>query len=173
VGRVAFGISLGCGLIILATVGALATPAIRARLGMAPASSTTYAIGERVDVPAEAYAGFQRTLLVVARPDCLACRAARPFFQRMTAALRQHRTHVVLVSPNRDRSADLAYAHDIGLDETDVVTMDLSRLHIRIVPTLFVVDGSGAVILESSGATPARLQDDLLQQITSKVAEER
>ena len=55
---------------MLATVGALAMPAIRARLGLAPASSTIYAIGERVAVPAEAYAGFRHTLLIVARPDC-------------------------------------------------------------------------------------------------------
>jgi hypothetical protein len=172
-GRVAAGVSLACGLIVIATVGALAMPAIRARLGWAPAASTSYAIGERVDVPAEAYAGFRHTLLLVARPDCGACRAARPFFQRLTATLRASGTHVVMIAPNRDRSADVAYAHDIGLADSDVVFTDLSRLHIPVVPALFVVDGAGAVMLEFDGATPAKSQDAVTRQITSVVTGER
>jgi len=169
-GRLATGISLGCGLVVLATVGALAMPAIRARLGLLPASPTTYAIGERIDVPAEAYAGFRRTLLIVARPDCAACRAARPFFQRLTAALRERGTHVVVIAPGRDHAADVAYAHDVGVDEQNVVVSDLSRLHIRVVPSLFVVDGTGALVFGREGSPPAREQDALSQRVTSAVA---
>jgi hypothetical protein len=172
-GRVAVGLIIGCGLIVLATVAALAMPAIRARLGIAAAAPTSYAVGERIDVPAEAYAGFRRTLLLVARHDCGACRAARPFLQRLTAALRAQGTHVVMIAPKRDRAAEVAYARDIGLADADVIVADLSRLHIRVVPTLFLVDGAGTVVFESDGTTPARAQDALMQRISSLAVEER
>ena len=55
----------------------------------------------------------------------------------------------------------------------DVVVTDLSRLHMPVVPALFVVDGAGSVVFESDGTTPARAQDAVMQRITSLVAGER
>src|SRR5580704_15593322 len=97
-------------------------PAIRQRLGL-PQTKTaaSYAVGDRIDVPANLYDSSSATLLVFARSTCSACEAAKPTFATLTAELgRKSSTHVLMIIGTAQAPEELAYAKALGLDETQL-----------------------------------------------------
>jgi len=162
VGQAATAVTVGCVAVVAITVSVLAVPSLRAKLGF-PASPTSYAVGERVDVPAALYQGSSPTLLVFARNSCSACQRGKPVFARVTRELRDQSVNVVVVTSQAHREDEIPYARDLGLDEGHVIGIDLSSLRLKVVPTLVLVDGQGQVRFTSEGVISPTQEQDLLR----------
>jgi hypothetical protein len=152
--------------VVAITVGVLAVPSLRAKLGF-PAHATSYAVGERVDVPAALYQGSSPTLLVFARNSCSACQRGKAGFARVTYELRRHPANVVVVTSQAHRDDEIPYARDLGLDESHVIGLDLSGLRLKVVPTLVLVDDEGQVRFTSEGVISPTQEQDLLRAAAS------
>jgi hypothetical protein len=132
--------------VVAGTLLAIAMPAWRRALGFGDADHAAYAVGDRVDVPREIYESAPLTLLLFTRADCVACQSAKPTFTSLITRLR-HRGALrvaMVVRPGSERE-ERPYLHDLGLDDTSLVTADFSALRMKRVPTTLLVDQQGIV----------------------------
>jgi thiol-disulfide isomerase/thioredoxin len=149
------------------TIVALAEPSLRAQLGFAPATTTSYEVGQRIDLPAPALASAPRTLVLFASSNCAACRKAAPFFRSLAseAAGGGVPMRVVMDSlSNADRTEALAYISSLGLDRAALVAVDLKATRINWVPTLVLVDRAGTVLSHWESPMP---QDEVRRTLVS------
>jgi hypothetical protein len=86
------------------------------------------------------------TVVLFARSTCAFCIQARPLFLAVIEeARRRPDLGVVLVTTGANRSDELAYAKDLGLDEERVYFLAASALRLRRVPSVAIVNGKGLV----------------------------
>jgi thiol-disulfide isomerase/thioredoxin len=149
--------------LVAVTAAAVAFPSVGARLGFASTRPTSYTVGERVDVPASVYESSRVTLLIFARSTCSACQSAKPAFAAIAMqvdAIPEAGVRVVTSSSGgRD---ERAYARDLGLTDTQFVTISFDGLRLKVVPTVILVDQRGVVRFTSEGVPSAAQRDELL-----------
>ena len=156
VGRIALAITVGCLVMVGLTVGALATPAGRARMGLAPAPAPSYAVGARIDVPASVYDASPYTVVLFARSDCGVCQQSKPWLAALTTALqRQSTVRVVMIASGEHLSDEVQYAADLGIGRDRVVPLAPRALKARLVPSLVLVDRQGVVRYSQEGVPRA------------------
>jgi thiol-disulfide isomerase/thioredoxin len=167
VGRIAFALSIGSAALVLLTVGALAMPAARARLGLAPVRTSGYPVGGRIDVPPSVYDASPYTVVLFARSTCVFCQRARPLFAKLAADVAEDPSvRMVMVSSPSGRTGDLEYARSVGLDESRIVVLDPRSLRLKTVPTLVLVDRQGQVRYSHEGMPTAADLEELLRTTT-------
>ncbi len=161
IGRAALWLSVASVALILLTVGALAMPAARARLGLAPARTAAYAVGGRIDVPPSVYTATPYTVILFARSTCAFCERAKPLFAQLATALADDpAVRMVMVSAASGGAGDRDYARAIGLDEGRLVVVDPGSLKLKTVPTIVLVDREGRVQFSHEGVpSPADLEE--------------
>lgn len=168
-GRLALIVTAVCGALILLTAGALLTPAVREWIGLTPGAA--YPAGTTIDVPASVYSTSVRTVLLFARYNCQGCQRAKPFLAAVVkGAVRSPDTRVVLVTEPAHHDAEVAYGREIGLDDSDVVGLDLTKLRLHRVPTIVLVDGHGVVQYAFEGTPAPDAQDPVLTRVLSAVS---
>lgn len=153
--RAATAVIVAC-VVILAVTGVTAVPAVKTRLGW-PASSpaTGYAVGQQIDVPPAAYAGSERTLLYFSLNNCAACQRSKGTVAALAVELGKHPgRRMVMVTGTTFHQDETAFARSIGLDESRLVRVDLTKLRLKRVPALVLVDRRGRVLLAKEGAPP-------------------
>jgi hypothetical protein len=168
-GRAAVAVSALCAAAVLLTAGVLFTPALRERIGLAPAAA--YAAGAMIDVPRSVYAGSAHTVVLFARYDCRACQRATPYLAAVVAgAGRAPGTRIVMVARPGHRDAEIAYARQIGLHESSLMFVDVKGLRLRTVPTVVLVDQRGVVQYAFEGLPPPQAQGTVLKSVLERVA---
>jgi len=137
---------LTCGVVTSLTIAALAKPEIERRLGWQPREAHSYRPDDVIDLPSALYAHADRTVLVFVRSGCGACRRAKPDLMAVVAAARSRNVPVVAVTSPSFRKEELAFAADLGIDAEQVHVTDLTKLRLKVVPAVVVIDRRGRVI---------------------------
>lgn len=156
-----------CATAVTVTAVALAMPSVRTTLGLRPAAPRpSYAPGETVDLPEAVFKETQHTLVIFFRPDCGACERLKPFLTRLAARSDPASLRVIAVTSASNRQAAVAFAKQIGLDELQLVTMDLRTVRVSQVPTLVLVNHTGTVEGAIQGIPTSQEEGDLLRTVT-------
>ncbi len=143
-------------------------PSVRASLGFAPPPPTpSYIAGQTADFPASLFNQAPHTLAIFFRSDCGACARMKPFLSRLAARDDAAAVRVVAVTGDRNRADALAFVKQIGLGESSLVTMDLTNFRLRRVPTVVLMDRSGAIQAAVEGIPSSQDEEKLLRTVTS------
>jgi hypothetical protein len=168
IGRLATAVTIGCVAVVAITLGALALPSVRAKLGFPAARPVSYPIGDRIDVPASLYESAGQTLFVFARSSCTACQRSKPALTEIVAQIRRTpAARILVVTSDMHRASEVAYANDLGLDDAQVIGLNLDGLRLRVVPTLVLVDQRGRIHYTSEGMISPGQEEELLRAVTS------
>ncbi len=129
-------------------------------------SRAGYAVGERLDVPAGVYDRHAYTVVIFARSGCGVCQQLKPALARVTAAVADMPSMgVAVIAPDSNPRAEAQFARDIAVSAAPTL-LDLSRLRLRMVPVLLVVDRRGEVqFIRSGGGWSAADEADIVHAI--------
>jgi thiol-disulfide isomerase/thioredoxin len=167
-GRLGVAVAVVCATAVTVTAVAIAMPSVRTSLGFAPAPpAPSYMPGQSVDFPASLFNQAPHTLAIFFRSDCGACARMKPFLARLAARDDEAAVRVVAVTGAGSRADALAFAKQIGLGESRLVTIDLSTLRLKRVPTIVLMDRSGAIQAALEGIPSSQEEEKLLQVVTS------
>lgn len=172
IGRGAAIAALTCVALVAVTAGAVAMPGVRSKLTFVSSPESGYRPGDRPDIPAAKFTERTRTILVFVRPDCVACRKGQSFVRRLVDDSRTRSgIGVRLVGRLQDQAALQQYARQVGLEESDVVTLEREQIKPKTVPTIIVVDSAGHAVYARSGAFPSAAADQkvLFQTVSGLV----
>lgn len=123
---------------------------------------TGYWVGDRVDLPLEWFRGSGATLLVFLRSECPASQALASLLPQMRHDVPAG-VEVMAVVSGRSGDTDVAFAEAAGFERQQIRTVDFESLHLRVVPTLLLIDRNGVVKMERIGAPPQAGQPGLLE----------
>lgn len=154
IGRTALVITAMC-LVGLTVTGVLAIPGVRAHLGLSPIRPISYAVGSHIDLPSSIYAATPYTLILFARSSCDACQRAKSVLADLAAQVaNESNARVILVTGMSNVEDDAAYGRQLGVNEASQIRLDLTKLQLRQVPTIVLVDRNGQVERDWEGPSP-------------------
>ena len=163
--------TLACVAAVALTLAALAFPALRARLGLNPATPPGYKVGDRIDLPSDLYNASSLTLFVFVRGNCPSCERSRPMFKDIADQVRGTSARMVIVVSRVRAEHDSEYASAVGLPPSAVAAVDFDTIQLRAVPTMVLVNRSGAVRYALQGAPTDGQRDELLQLVRAGARE--
>jgi thiol-disulfide isomerase/thioredoxin len=167
-GRLGVAVAVVCATALTVTAVAIAMPSVRSSLGFAPPPpAPSYAAGQPADFPASLFQQAPHTLAIFFRSDCGACARMKPFLARLAARDDAATVRVVAVTSLGTRADALAFAKQIGLGESHLVIMDLGSLRLKRVPTVVLMDRSGAIQTALEGIPSSQEEEKLLRMVTS------
>jgi hypothetical protein len=153
--------------VLLGTVLIGLSPSVRGRLGWGGRTSTSYAVGETIDVPPEYFSTAPQTLVLFVSGTCGATLRSASMLGGVAARLKDSQTRVVIFSP-AERQADQALlARRMGVDRAALVPMDLTHYRVRIVPSAVLVDQQGRVRFAQEGALGLVEQQAILDAVAA------
>jgi hypothetical protein len=76
---------------------------------------------------------------------------------------------MVMVTGTMFRQDETAFARSIGIDESRLVRVDLTKLRLKRVPALVLVDGQGRVLLAQDGTPTDTERRDILSAAAAVV----
>jgi hypothetical protein len=168
-GRIALTAATVCLATVGVTVGALAMPAVRTKIGLAPVMTPSYAPGDRIDLPASTYEASSYTVILFVRSDCGVCQRIKPWLTQLAATLqRQPAVRVVVVASGGHASDEVRYAAELGVGSERVFVVPSGALKLRSVPAFVLVDQRGAVRYSQEGA-PRAQPDQVATAMTSLI----
>jgi hypothetical protein len=151
-GRIAIAVSIGCALVLAATIGVASIPNLGERLGWQ--SAVRYRAGQQIDLDAALYAGSPRTVFFFARSSCSACQVSKPVMAAIVREVsREAGVRVVLVAGQTlaDAESERTFAREIGLEQSQLLRTDLGALRLRSVPAVVLTDAAGSILLAREG----------------------
>ena len=149
--RVAALFAAGAVLAVLATVALAASPSVRLALGMG-ADTPSFVPGDALSIPEALREPASRTLVVFADATCGVCERGKALLADVVRGVGSvPHVSVKLVTGTAWPDSQRAYARALGLDDTAWATADLSRLKVRRVPTVVLIDRDGSVIQSWEG----------------------
>lgn len=163
--RITSLILLTCAVVTSLTIAALAKPRIERRLGLVPAEGRSYRPNDLIDLPASLFSGADRTVLIFARSGCGACRRAKPDLQALVTGLRARQVPVSVVTSTAFRKEELDFAAEIGVDADHVYLTDLTKLRLKVVPSVLVVDRRGRVLLARENTSELQQTGSILSAV--------
>jgi hypothetical protein len=166
-GRAAAIAAICCGLTLGLTTVAIAIPSVRNHLGLAAVAEPTYAVGQRVDLPAAAYASAPYTLILFARSSCSACQKSADVLRELFLRANRSGLALTIVDGTSSRVDDVGFVSDIGGSDAKLVSLDLTRLRLKRVPTLLLVDKTGRVIVTHEGLVQPKDELQFVQGMTA------
>jgi hypothetical protein len=140
---------------VVVTAAALAKPELRAWLGLESKRAPSYAIGDHVDVPSALYQHAPLTLLLFVRSNCPACQTAKGPATRTAAELRRRGIPTLVIAGGQQPEGESEYVRSLALDASQLVTLDLTKLRVQVVPTFVLVNNSGEVRYTKQGVPSA------------------
>jgi thiol-disulfide isomerase/thioredoxin len=156
-----------CATVVTVTAIALAMPSVRSIFpGVPAAPKPSYEAGQSVDLPPGIVQQAPHTVVIFFSPDCGACERLKPFLARLSAR-GQNAVRVVAITGVANPADALAFAKQIGLDQSRLITMDLKTLRLRRVPTVVLIDQRGLVHAAIEGLPSAQEEESLLRRVTS------
>ncbi|ODS57014.1 MAG: hypothetical protein ABS36_05805 [Acidobacteria bacterium SCN 69-37] len=133
-----------CVICVLAVAG---TAVALRRTASDTSGASGYRVGDRIDLPAEWFAGAASTTVVFMRSDCSASQAlaerlaeGRP---RIASGAR-----VLAVVPGTS-TQEIDFAVEAGFDRAAVRTAEFQQMKLRVVPAVVTVDAAGTVTREA------------------------
>jgi thiol-disulfide isomerase/thioredoxin len=167
-GRLSVAVAVVCATALTVTAVAVAMPSVRASLGFSPPPpAPSYVAGQSSDFPPSLFQQAPHTLAIFFRSDCGACARIKPFLVRLAARDDGAAVRVVAVTSPGNRADALAFAKQIGLGESSLVTMDLGGLRLKRVPTVVLLDRSGAIQSALEGIPSSQEEEKLLRMVTA------
>jgi hypothetical protein len=76
-----------------------------------------------------------------------------------------------MVADVTSRQDEALYARELGLDETQLLRLDLKSLQVRRVPTLVVLDRQGIVRFSWEGVPPPAAREKFVQTVTTLITQ--
>ena len=135
--------------LVALTAGAMLLPQARQFLGKG-APSSSYAVGDRLDVDPALFEGARATVFLFARASCGACQASKPLMASIVSDLAAAPdVNVMMLAPLKEMDANTDFGRDLGLAQ--VVHSDIRQLRLRYVPSVVVTDGGGTVLWSHEG----------------------
>jgi len=168
--RAATTATLVCLTLVVVTAAALAKPELRAWLGLESNRAPSYGIGTHVDVPSALYQHTPLTLLLFVRSDCPACQAAKDPAARVAARLRRGAIPTWVIAGGQQPEGESEYVRALALDANQLVTLDLMKLRVRVVPTFVLVNSRGEVKYTKEGAPSATDEEALIRAADSNAS---
>jgi thiol-disulfide isomerase/thioredoxin len=167
IGRLSVGIAVACATAVTVTAVALAMPSVRSTFGLGPAApKRSYLAGQVMDLPPEIVQQAPHTVAIFFRPDCGACERLKPFLTRL-AARSQNAVRVVAITSVANPADAQAFARQIGLDQSHLITMDLKGLRLTRVPPVVVLDRAGTIQTAVEGLPSSQEEEDLIRIVTA------
>ena len=146
----------------------MAMPSVRSSFGLGPApAKPSYVAGQVIDLSADVVGQAPHTLVILFRSDCGACERMKPYLTRLAARNGPATLRVVAVTGVANSPDSVAFAKAIGIDESRLVTMDLTTLRAQRVPTIILVDRAGRIEAALEGIPSAQDEETLLRRVTS------
>lgn len=105
--------------------------------------------GTHISLPGAPEQGAEKTVVLALSKDCSSCRDSAPFYRRLAAEIPRTTRLIVAMAEARPRIESYLSAVDIPI--LDVWELPLSRLMLRVVPTIILVDRNGLVINSWAG----------------------
>jgi hypothetical protein len=136
--------------VVLLTTTLILSSRLQVLLGLGR-TIEAYRVGDRVDVPPDAYGGASYTVILFGRASCGACQSATPVLGRLFAAVLDSEVDVRVVAPKASSEDQLVYVRALGLDEAHFLPAEMRRLRVRVVPTALLVDREGRILEVSEG----------------------
>jgi hypothetical protein len=152
-----------CLAVVAVTAAALAKPELRAWLGWEPKRAPSYAIGGHVDVPPALYQHSPLTLLLFVRSNCPACQTAKDPAARVAAELRRRTIPTLVIAAGQQPAGEAEYVRSLALDASQLITLDLMKHRVQVVPTFVLVDSRGEVKYTKEGAPSAADEEALIR----------
>lgn len=167
-GRLSVAVAVVCATAVTATAVAMAMPSVRSSLGIGPAPARpSYVAGQTSDLSAEVYGQATQTVVMFFRSDCGACERMKPYLARLASRNRGNDLRVVAVTGVANSLDSLAFAKEIGVDKSRLITVDLATLRLRRVPTIMLIDRTGQIEVALEGIPSAQDEESLLRKVTS------
>jgi hypothetical protein len=108
-----------------------------------------YRVGERIEVPSDVL-GARRTAIVFGRASCSNCERAVPQLQRLNKeAIGRSDVRIWLFTDE----SQTTWATQSGFTSTAIVRTDFTRYRLSRVPTVLVLDQTGALVEAVEGVT--------------------
>ena len=168
IGRLGVAVAVVCATAVTVTAVAMAMPSVRTSLGLGPTPlKPSYVAGQPVDLSSDVFGQASQTLAIFFRSDCGACERMKPYLTRLVARNTGTALRVVAVTGVANSSDSLAFAKAIGVDESRLITMDLSKLRLQRVPTILLIDRSGRIENALEGIPSAQDEESLLRKVTA------
>jgi len=168
VGRLGVAVAVVCATVVTVTAVAMAMPSVRTSLGLGPApEKPSYVAGQAVDFSSDVFGQASHTLAIFFRSDCGACERMKPYLARLTSRSSGLTLRVVAVTGITNSLDSLSFAKGIGLDESRLITMDLTTLRLKRVPTIMLIDRAGRIEIALEGIPSAQDEESLLRRVTS------
>jgi hypothetical protein len=162
--RIAMASIFGC-LMVVVTTGLTAAGLLPGRAVPMPPPSG-YAVGSRLDVPADWYNSARRTVLLFVRTDCAASTRAVGFLVQVREHLRAADVSVRLVVPGDDRDAEMRFARDAGFEDVHVEVARFTDLSLAAVPAIVVGDDEGTVLWQGIASADPDRGTGLIAELT-------
>jgi thiol-disulfide isomerase/thioredoxin len=156
-----------CAAVLLVTAALGFVPAIGARLGWSGPEPLAYSVGATVDVSPQIYSESQQTLIAFASGTCGACRRSASTFTALAADLSGTETRFVLLTPNTRHVDQQALVEAIGLTSAETMALDLSKLRLKNVPAVVLVDRAGHVLFSREGLVDEDARTSIRQAIVA------
>lgn len=171
-GRIAAGVSVGCVLLLAATIGVAWIPDLGGRLDWQ--SGTRYSAGQQLDLDAAVFAASPRTVFFFSRSSCRACQASKPVMEAIVRDV-SHRAgvRVVLVTgaTRTDVQAERTFALEIGLDQSQLLQIELGTLRLRNVPAVVLTDATGSILMVREGLLTENDRSEIVRIVTGPFAD--
>jgi hypothetical protein len=152
--------------VLTVTAAAVFSSGVRSALGLASAKG--YAVGDAFDVDLAPGPNHGRTLVILGRESCPACRRAHPFLKSLVeVASRQADIRVAMVVPEGVAEAEMAFATSLGVRPEQVTGADLASLRLAQVPTVVLLDATGRVSRVWGPDEIVNRPDDLMSSVAA------
>lgn len=137
------------------------------RLRAAPAPS--YAVGDKIDLPPDAYSNTEKTLVLFLRESCAVCQTEAPHLAELVRRVGIDSTSVasVVVTGSARVEAEREFAARFkGASHRQVPFEDLK---VQTVPTVVLVDRHGVVLFAQEGRLKTlEMTEELIRRIRSR-----
>lgn len=152
--------------VLAMTAVAVLIPGVRNALGVPGAKG--YAVGDAFDVDLAPGPNRERTVVILGRESCAACRRAHPFLKSLVeVASRQADIRVAMVVPEGVAEAEMAFATSLGVRPEQVTGADLASLRLAQVPTVVLLDATGRVSRVWGPDEIVNRPDDLMSSVAA------
>jgi hypothetical protein len=114
------------------------------------------------------FSKHNKTLILGLQEGCEFCEASMPLYERIISERNRLMadTHVVVVAPKRNDHIDV-YLKDKGVAPDQIVYIEPnSSLHLKVTPTLLVVDRRGVIVETKAGFLAEGVSDQFVKSVT-------
>jgi thiol-disulfide isomerase/thioredoxin len=134
------------------------------RLRAAPAAS--YAVGDKIDLPPDAYSNAEKTLILFVRESCAVCQAEAPRLAELVRRVGLNSTSVASVVVTGSARVDDEREFAARFRGAGHRHLPFEDLRVKTVPTVVLVDRHGTILFAQEGRfSTLEMTEELIRRI--------